>query len=74
MTQLRRGSIAICSLGSIGLITSEGPFWIEYSDGRSGMAWGGIHLTDKIAKVGDLWSSRNPKVIGHIDDFEEYKG
>lgn len=67
----KRGSIAICGIGCLGLITSDSRKEIVYNDGNVGMAYCGIHLTDKVSKIGSLWSSRNPKVICHIDDFEE---
>ncbi len=66
----RKGALAFCSLNSLGLITSEKPRTITYSDGNTGIAWIGIHLTDKIAPVGSLWSSRNPRVVGYVDDFK----
>ena len=66
-----RGSLALCSLGSLGLITKREPQLIEYKDGNKGIAFVGIHLTDKISKIGEPWSSRKPKVITHIDNVEE---
>lgn len=88
----RKGSLAYCSMNKLGLITSDGPVEVEYSDGNKGMAWVGIQLTDadeethrEYAKrfnnsddnhpanfVGGPWSSRTPRVVGHIDDIIEY--
>ncbi|MFA5723970.1 MAG: hypothetical protein WC979_06950 [Candidatus Pacearchaeota archaeon] len=79
----RKGSIAYCSLGRLGLITSDGPQEITYNDGNKGKAWLGIQLTEGTVKgvggdagkefiqiIGSGWSSRNPLVVGHIDQFK----
>ena len=69
----RKGSIAVCSRGFVGLITSDNKINMVYPDGTKGFAWAGIHLKDgeqADMKVGDLWSSRNPTIIGHIDAME----
>ena len=68
----RKGSLAICGIGTLGLITKDGPRKITYPDGNSGMAYVGIHLTDKVAPVGSPWSSRTPVVISHVDDFDAH--
>lgn len=81
----KRGAIAKCSLGRIGLITSESPVPVTYNDGNKGTSWVGIQLTDgevegvggdtgKIIKqkIGDVWMSREPKVICYIDDIIEF--
>lgn len=78
----RRGAIALCSLGRLGLITCDEPQEIHYQDGNVGMAWTGIQLTegditgvgkDKTAVVhqvvGDAWSSRTPVVVGYMDEL-----
>jgi len=69
----RKGALAICSKGRIGLITSRSPVAIEYADGNKGFAWTGIHLTDAVVgdgKAGEpFWSSRDPKIVGHVDDL-----
>ena len=65
----RKGSIAFCSLGCLGLIIEDKPQLVNYEDGHSGMAYVGIHLTNKIAPIRFRWSSRNPVVVGHVDDF-----
>ena len=73
----RRGAIAMCSRGYIGLITSAEPQEITYPDGNKGKAWLGIQLTnkppisanwDKPHGVGTPWSSRTPFVMGYIDE------
>ena len=65
----RRGSIAKCGKGTIGMITCDAPQEVTYADGNKGMAWVGVHLTEKIGPIGSPWSSRNPEVIGHIEEF-----
>lgn len=65
----RKGSLAICSSGTLGVITEDKPKEVTYSDNNKGFAYVGIHLTDEICEIGDIWSSRNPKVIGHVDDI-----
>jgi len=65
----RKGAIAICSLGAIGLVTSDKPETVTYNDGNTGEAWLGVHLTDKVASVGSPWSSRTPKVIGYAEQL-----
>ena len=67
----RRGAIARCSLGTLGLITSDGPVPVKYSDGSTGMAWVGSHLTDDLQSTGKTWSSRHPRVIRYIEDVPE---
>lgn len=67
--EIRKGTLALCGLGCLGLITEDQPKEITYGDGNKGVAYVGIHLTDKITKVGSPWSSRKPKVVGHIDNF-----
>ena len=34
-----------------------------------GIAYVGVHLSNKTAPIGSPWSSRDPRVIGHIDQF-----
>lgn len=67
---IRKGSIAICSLRCVGLVTQDSPKVVTYANGDQGVAYVGIHLTDKVAPVGSPWSSRNPKVVGHIEDYQ----
>ncbi|KKL55269.1 hypothetical protein LCGC14_2257140, partial [marine sediment metagenome] len=67
----RKGSICICSAGFKGMITSDIVKTVRFPDGIVGLARTGIHLEDKgKIKVGDYWSSKNPTVIGHIDNME----
>lgn len=66
----RRGAIAVCSKGSIGIITSDEPVEVTYPDGSKSMAWVGLHLTDKIAKIGEPWSSRTPTVLLYLSANE----
>lgn len=67
----KRGAIAFCDIGYLGLITEDVKQEIVYRDGNTGMVYIGIHLTDKVTKIGSLWSSRNPKVVCYIEDFED---
>lgn len=77
MLEPRRGSIAFCSVGRIGLITSDGPEEFTFFNGDKAVVWKGIQLTEGMGgknkdysqKCGDFWCSRNPIVIGHIDDY-----
>jgi hypothetical protein len=61
MKIITKGTIAICGKGSLGLITQ---------DEKVGDAYIGIHLTDKISKIGAPWQSKNPERIGHTDLLE----
>lgn len=74
----RKGAVAFCKRGYLGLITSEKPEEITYPDGNKGMAWLGVQLTDKPpfssdwkgpTGMGTLWSSRFPTVMAYIEDF-----
>ena len=62
----RKHALAYCSKGHLGVITSEGPESVEYPDGTKGMAWTGYHLPD-----GRPWSSRNPRVVGYLDNLAD---
>lgn len=64
-----KGSLAICGLGCLGIIIDDEKRIVKYPDGNEGRAYIGIHATDKIANIGEPWSSRNPKIIGHINDL-----
>lgn len=67
----KKGVVAICGAGSLGLITSNEKERVIYDDGTGAMAWTGIHLTGKLehAEPGDDWSSRSPEVIGDAGDL-----
>jgi hypothetical protein len=67
----KKGDIVLCSLGCIGLITTDEPIAVIYPDGNKAFAFVGIHLTDKVAPIGSKWSSRFPKIIGNINDLEK---
>ena len=69
MKKIGKGSLAMCGIGCLGLITEDEPQEITYPDGNKGIAYVGIHLTDKVCKIGDAWSSRNPIIVGHTDDL-----
>lgn len=59
--QPKRGAIARCGAGFIGIITSDQPIKVEYQDGNNGLAWVGIHLQPEL--LGANWSSRSPTVL-----------
>lgn len=73
----RKGAIAYCSIGLLGVINSEEPKEITYEDGNTGVAWTGQQLTNAFSEnhpngphrktVGGPWSSRTPEVIGYVD-------
>lgn len=79
----RRGAIATCSIGSLGLILSEAPEDITYPDGNKGKAWTGIYLADRTVRwhfgpkqgqdefvtAGSPWSSSKPNVICYVEDL-----
>jgi len=69
-TEPRKGDICICGIGSIGLITKDGVQEVEYPDGNKGQAYVGIHLTDKVSKVGNPWSSRSPRILCNVKNLE----
>ena len=60
------GWLALCSLNSLGIILKDEMQEVTYSDGNKGMAYIGLHLTDKVSKIGAPWSSRHPRIIGTI--------
>ena len=64
-----KGCVGLCSKGSLGLITSDTRQEVTYGDGTKGMAFVGVHLTNKLCAVGDPWSSRNPRVAMDAEMF-----
>lgn len=68
----KRGDIALCGMGCLGLILYDFPQPVIYKDGNRGMAYIGIQLTNKISSVGSGWSSRHPTVVGHVDDMDSF--
>jgi len=68
--RIEKGTIAICSQGYLGLVLRDGRHEVTLSDGSKHMAYVGIHLEFKNGKaIGDNWSSRNPKLVGRIEDL-----
>lgn len=79
----KKGAIALCSLGSLGIILSEKPVPVEYEDGTKSEAWTGIYLLDhnvkwqfgpkkgqeELIKAGSPWSSKRPRVICYAEDI-----
>jgi hypothetical protein len=71
----KKGDIALCSLGTLGMITADEKEEVSYPDGGSAMAWTGVHLErheEYDIAPGDPWSSRDPKVVGSM--LEEMGG
>jgi hypothetical protein len=77
---IKQYSIARCSLGVLGIITSKTPADVTYSDGSHGIAWTGISLENVSIdamnnftgkqiniKAGDLWCSKMPTFISDYD-------
>jgi hypothetical protein len=71
MDKITVGTLAICGWGCLGMITNKEPVEVTYSDGNKGFAYVGIHLTDRVAPIGSPWSSRKPKIVGHIDEITD---
>jgi len=64
----KKGAIAKCKWGTIGVIASDGPVEVTYSNGDRGLAWIGFHLQEHdMIKIGDPWSSRHPEVLFFLD-------
>ena len=68
----KRGDIAICGIGTLGLVLEDGMQDITYDNGQRGKAYIGVHLTDKVCEVGGKWSSRDPVIVGHIDNIDTF--
>ena len=64
------GDIAVCSLGRVGMISDPTPRKITYSGGKKGTAYVGKTIAPP-EFFGQPWSSREPKIIGHISDLSE---
>lgn len=60
---IKRGCVAICNAGFIGLVTSEHKQMTKYGH----EAWIGIHLSPD--KAGQDWCSKNPKLL--YDSIED---
>jgi hypothetical protein len=72
----RKGALALCRIGLLGVITSDAPVEVTYADGKKGLAWTGEQIAHRTfispytsqtitVKPGDPWSSRRPIVIGY---------
>lgn len=71
-------SIAKSSNGTIGLITSTEPVEHTYPEGKTVQVWKGVVIEENTmlsrdgenkvvtAKVGGVWTSSNPEVLGQI--------
>lgn len=78
----RKYSVALCSLGVVGLITSDSKEKVIYNDG-SGLSWIGVVLEDiSINDIGktihvkkfDKWSSKYPKVLFQMNESDLFSG
>ncbi len=58
----KRGDIAVCSLGHVGIITEASAKSVTYPDGTNGTAFIGLKVWP-LEEFGRPWSSRNPKVL-----------
>lgn len=74
MSKIKVGDIAVCSQGRLGILTNAEKQEIEYPDGTKAEAYVGFYATDyalrdgtKI-KAGDIWCSRNPKILGNVEE------
>lgn len=65
----RKGDIALCGRGLLGIITSADQIRVDYPGGDEAMAWHGFHLSNARAGVGHQWSSRNPCILGNVAQF-----
>ena len=66
--------MTLCSRGLLGLITCDGPTRLAEGTANERIAWTGIQLTDQAfagleVKGGGPWSSRRPRVLGHVDEL-----
>ena len=62
MDEIRRGCVARCSRGMLGLVTSETKAMTRYGQ----EAWIGVQLSPD--KAGDEWCSRNPTFVAESID------
>jgi hypothetical protein len=65
----KRGDLALCGRGSLGVILDRTKRKVMYGNGTESLAWMGFHLTNAINGVGSIWSSRNPCIIGNVNQF-----
>jgi hypothetical protein len=79
-TEPHRGCLAICSNGSVGLITSNTKVSVPLPDNPDYLAWTGIQVSpseEAFKKngrvIGDLWCSSNPIVILTAEEIKEMK-
>lgn len=61
----KRGAIARCGMGRLGIILSFRPQRIQYSGGEWADVWTGVHIETETQKP-VLWSSKKPEVIGYV--------
>lgn len=72
--------VAFCSIGVLGIITSNGLNEVTYADGNKGEAYTGFVIHDTViegikgdsgklifVKTGDQWTSKNPNIIGEVE-------
>ena len=84
MKKIKKGDIAINGLNKVGLITDDEMQDITLRSGKHITTYVGIQLTSGTVEgikemegrifeleIGDQWLSKDPTVIGHIDEFVE---
>lgn len=69
---MKKGDLARCSQGYLGLITSDEQKEVFYPDGSKGMAWIGIHVSKD--RLGEPWSSRKPIKVHNLGDILSLAG
>jgi hypothetical protein len=64
---ISRGDVCRCSIGKVGVVTSDGRQVVYYDDGNEGEAYVGICLTD-----GKPWSSREPERLCSLTELKNH--
>lgn len=83
---VKKYALALCSKNVWGVIMSEEPKEITFTDGSSSVChtgfacrgtvvagWGALEGTTVVKKEGDLWASRNPHVVAHLGDLDGFE-
>lgn len=82
MNKIKKGDIAICGVGKVGMITDSEKQDVILRNGKLITTYVGVQLTNGMVdgvledvgqvfefEIGDSWSSKHPIVIGHIEDI-----
>lgn len=71
----KRGDVAVCRHGYIGLITCDQPETERAGNDVGAEIWVGVQLTTKNGRqVGGPWQSRQPTVLGTMAEVLAYAG